>query len=140
MNEASRLDCVFDNIKASLQWRLKAMRCFGYHVIDKPLPPELLTFYVDEVVFRHKYVREQRRYKPRSYDGQVHYFRAAKNPYDLEEWRSITNRKLVVHEIPGTHLTMIEEAGAAELARSLKLCLEQAAAARQRLSSRAAGN
>jgi aspartate racemase len=138
LNAASSFGSLADNVKASLEWRLKALRCSGYHLIDKPLPPELLIFYIDEIVFRRKYLREQHRYRPRLYDGQVHYFRAAQNSRDIEAWQSMTNRKLVVHEIPGTHLTMIEEAGAAELARSLKSCLEQAAAARQPLSSRAA--
>ena len=46
--------------------------------------------------------------------------------------------QLVVHEIPGTHLTMIEDVGAAELARSLRCCLENVAVERQPVESRLA--
>jgi amino acid adenylation domain-containing protein len=138
LNAASRFDLLIDNLKALAGWQLKAMQCYGYHLIDKPLPPELLTFYVDEVVFRRKYAREQRRYRPQPYIGRVDYFRAAQSLTDVNDWRALIDGKLVLHEIPGTHLTMIEEAGAAELAGSLKSCVEQAAADRQRVSSRAA--
>ncbi len=138
LSAASRSDRFFESVRASLRWQLKALQCYGYHLIDRSLPADLLTFYVDEVVFRSKYAREQKRYWPRPYAGRVDYFRAAQSLNDVEEWRVFIDGELVFHDIPGTHLTMIEEAGAAELARSLKSCLEQAAAARQRLSSRAA--
>ena len=139
LNAVNRFDRCLDNLKALLQWQLKAMRCYGYHVIDRPLPPELLTFYVDEIVFRRKYAKEQRRYRPEPYSGRVDYFRAAQSLHDVEAWRSLTNGQLVLHEIPGTHLTMIEDAGAAELALSLKASLEHASAEHQRGSSRVDG-
>jgi amino acid adenylation domain-containing protein len=122
---ANRFDQFLQTVKASAQWRLKAIQCHGYHWVNKPLPPELLTFYVDEIVFRGKYAKEQRRYQPRPFRGCVHYFRATQSLNDVEKWKLITNRQLVVHEIPGTHLTMIEETGALELARGLKLRLEE---------------
>ncbi len=133
----NQFDRFIQTVKASAQWRLKAMHCHVYHLIDKRLPPDLLTFYVDEIVFRCKYAKEQRRYQPQPYNGRVDYFRAAQSLNNIEKWKLITNRKLVVHEIPGTHLTMIEEAGAVELARSLKSCLEESAAEPQRLSRHA---
>lgn len=135
---ANRFDQFIETVKASAQWRRNAIQCYGYHLISKPLPPELLTFYVDEIVFRRKYAKEQRRYQPQPFKGRVDYFKAAQSLNDVEKWQLITNRQLVVHEIPGTHLTMIEEAGARELARRLKSCLEDAAVGLQGASYRAA--
>jgi thioesterase domain-containing protein len=135
--DSNQLDQFVQTVKASAQWRLKAIQCHGYHWVDKPLPPELLTFYVDEIVFRGKYAKEQHRYQPRPYNGRVDYFRAAQSRTDVEKWQLITNRQLVVHETPGTHLSMIEAAGAPELAQSLKLRLEEVAVARQQASDHA---
>jgi thioesterase domain-containing protein len=117
-----------------VRWQLKVVQIYSYHMIDKTLPPELLTFYVDEILFRHKYLKDQGRYQPKPYNGRVHYFRAAQSLNDVEKWKSVTDRELVVHEIPGTHLTMIEDTGAVELARTLKSCLEEACVAPQRFS------
>jgi thioesterase domain-containing protein len=125
---------IFQSMKVSAQWRLKAIQCYGYHFIGKTLSPELLAFYVDEILFRHKYLKDQGRYQPKPYNGRVHYFRAAQSLNDVEKWKSVTDRELVVHEIPGTHLTMIEDTGAVELARTLKSCLEEACVAPQRFS------
>jgi thioesterase domain-containing protein len=137
-SDANRLNQWFQICKASVQLQLKALQCHGYHLLGKKLPPELLAFYVDEIVFRRKYAREQRRYQPQPYDGRVDYFKASQGLIKFEKWQSLTKQQLVVHEISGNHLTMIEGAGAAELAQSIKSCLENVAAERPRVSTRAA--
>jgi amino acid adenylation domain-containing protein len=128
----------FQSIKASSHLQLRALECWGYHLVGKPLPPELLAFYVDEIVFRGKYAKEQRCYQPQPYEGRVDYFKAAHGLTRLETWQALTNGRLVVHEIPGTHLTMIEDAGAVELARNIRVSLDNAANERQRIPSRPA--
>jgi amino acid adenylation domain-containing protein len=130
LNAAGSLGHLAKMIKASAQWRLKAAQCYGYHLTDRALPTDLLTFYVDELVFRRKYAKAQRRYRAQPYGGRVDYFRAAQGRNDVDEWQVLTNQRLVIHEIPGNHLTMIENDGAAELARSIKACLERAEAGR----------
>jgi hypothetical protein len=46
----------------------------------------------------------------------------------------MTNRQLVIHEISGSHLTIIDEPAVFELARCLKSCLEQTTTGPQRAS------
>jgi aspartate racemase len=132
LDAAGRRRYLAYGLKAVVQWRFKAAQCYAYHLIGKSLPSDLLTFYIDEILFGRKYPKEQSRYQPRPYNGQVHYFKASYSSGHVTSWKAVVMRGLVVHEIPGTHLTMIEGAGARELACALKSCLEQAAVAGRR--------
>jgi amino acid adenylation domain-containing protein len=131
---AARMGYLAQTVKLSAQWRLKALQCFGYHLIRRKPPPELLEFYIDEILFDRQFAKAQARYRPRPYSGVVHYFKAAENRKDLVEWQAITNRRLVLHEIPGSHTSIMLEPGLVELSRSIAACLAQSAANQQRSS------
>jgi thioesterase domain-containing protein len=125
LSPADRIRFIWQSIKATAQWRLKAMRCYYYHVVHKKLPADLLVFYIDEILFDREYLKARGRYQPRAYRGLIHIFKAEDSASDTEEWNAMTNRNLLVHEIAGSHLTIVEEPAVFELARCLKSCLEQ---------------
>jgi aspartate racemase len=125
LDAAGRCRHIVHSLKVAVQWRLKAAQCYAYHLFGKSPPPDLLTFYIDEILFDRKYPKEQSSYRPQPYDGQGHFFKASNSSGDLTSWQAMVKRGLVIHEIPGTHLTMIEDAGARELACTLKSCLEK---------------
>ena len=47
----ARLDYLAQTVKAAAHWRLKALLCFGYHLIQRKPPADLLGFYIDEILF-----------------------------------------------------------------------------------------
>ncbi|HXM36910.1 MAG TPA: amino acid adenylation domain-containing protein [Pyrinomonadaceae bacterium] len=110
-------------IKSHL-WR-KVYR--SYETLGRPLPPVLN----DVREFNSMAARE---YVPQVYDGPITLFWASRDlraSYDLVEgWRALAAGEIEVHEIPGTHLDIIEEPHVAELARKLDSCLDRAQARR----------
>ena len=131
---AARLDYLAQTMKAAAQWQFKALQCFSYHLIQRKPPPDLLEFYVDKILFDRRFAEAQARYRPRPFHGPVHYFKAAENRNDLIEWQELTNRQMVLYEIPGNHTSIMLEPGLAELSRSIAACLTQSAAKQQRSS------
>jgi amino acid adenylation domain-containing protein len=131
---AAKMRYLAQTVVTSAQWRLKALKCFGYHLIQRKPPPALLEFYIDEILFDGDFAKAQARYRPQRYGGLVHYFKAVENRNGLDEWGAITNQRLVLHEIPGNHTSIMLEPGLAELSRSIAACLLQSATSQQQSS------
>ena len=71
-------------------------------------------------------------YHPRPYPGKVTLFRAAHRPPGREGdpflgWDRVAGGGMEVHEIPGTHVTLLQEPGVRLLAEELKRCMSREA-------------
>jgi thioesterase domain-containing protein len=70
-------------------------------------------------------------YRPRPYPGRVTLFRAAQRPRGgvadpFLGWERLALGGIEVHEIPGTHTSLMREPGVRILARELTRCIDQA--------------
>jgi thioesterase domain-containing protein len=71
-------------------------------------------------------------YRPGPYQGGVSLFRAAENASDgsrdlTRGWRELASGGVAVHDVPGTHYSIIREPGVRMLAERLAACLDEAA-------------
>jgi amino acid adenylation domain-containing protein len=86
-----------------------------------PLPPFMRSL-------KHISYQAARNYRPRPYPGKVTLFRAMERASGLEAdvflgWDRLALGGMEVHEIPGTHVTMLKEPGVRVLAEALSRCL-----------------
>ena len=83
------------------------------------------------------YTKAVSSYIPARYDGKVFLFREIDLPPELAwlgsdlGWRKIA-RSLSIHNIPGGHFTITEHSNIMIFAEQLKVCLQEAEAARAR--------
>jgi thioesterase domain-containing protein len=69
------------------------------------------------------------RYAPQPYRGRVTLFRAQESPASTAAdlgWKALTRGELVVHPVPGNHMTMMESPCVGDLAGKLAEALEEA--------------
>jgi aspartate racemase len=72
-------------------------------------------------------------YTPKSYSGRVNLFKAMdaffiryqNNPPEIG-WRKFVNGELEIHEVPGSHLGILEEPNVQILAEKLRVCMDKA--------------
>ena len=72
-------------------------------------------------------------YTPKAYSGRVNLFKAMdssfiryqNNPPEIG-WRKFVNGELEIHEVPGTHLGILEEPNVQVLAEKLRVCMDKA--------------
>jgi amino acid adenylation domain-containing protein len=102
-------------------WWLARSSCVR---LGLPLPPILANV---ERVNR----RADRDYVPQVYPGRMTLFRAMEQLPEWEHdpqlgWEDLATGGLVIHDVPGNHLTLIQEPNVRALAEQLNACLEKA--------------
>ncbi len=104
----------------------KAVTCRVYHLLGIRLPPELKTFYVDQVVYGRIYPTAHRNYVPREYSGRAVYFQSEDTRVRVAGWEKLMTKGLEVRPVTGNHLSMLTEPHLKSLAETLKECLAEA--------------
>jgi len=95
-----------------------------------------------EALMEHNFRLAQARYQPRPYPGTIALFRAADISPEIDHagptlgWSGLASDEIEVHEIPGSHHTLVLEPNVRMLVDRLKTCLEQA---QQRAAGHAVG-
>ena len=117
----------------ALKWRLAAMRaraekdakvsvCAISLGLGLRVPPSLRYFY-----FLRAGRKAARRYEAQPYPGQIVLLQAENGIGKVDHiWRSLATERLVVHELPGTHLGIIQGSESQLWADHLAACLEEA--------------
>jgi aspartate racemase len=124
-----------DNVKGKIQrfndklnHRLNEIACKFYLGIGRPLPDNLQDF-----TFRQENIQASRNYVPQVYPGRVALFRSRDQMIGVSSygdpqlgWGELAAGGLECHEVPGTHLGMLQEPHVQVLAEKLKACLDKA--------------
>jgi len=126
-----------DNVKGKIQsfndklnHSLNEIGCKFYIGIGRPLPNHLQDF-----TFQQENIQASRNYVPQVYPGQVALFRSTDQIIGVSSyadpllgWGELAAGGLEFHEVPGTHLGMLQEPHVQVLAEKLKACLDKAQA------------
>ncbi|HEY9877512.1 MAG TPA: amino acid adenylation domain-containing protein [Leptolyngbyaceae cyanobacterium] len=126
-----------DNVKGKIQrfndklnHSLNEIGCKFYIGIGRPLPSHLQDF-----TFQQENIQASRNYVPQVYPGQVALFRSKDQITGVSSyadpllgWGELAAGGLEFHEVPGTHLGMLQEPHVQVLAKKLKACLDKAQA------------
>jgi aspartate racemase len=128
-----------DNVKGKIQrfndqlnHSLNEIGCKFYLGIGRPLPDNLQDF-----TFQQENIQASRNYVPQVYPGQVALFRSKDQIIDVDVssyrdpqlgWGELAAGGLEFHEVPGTHLGMLQEPHVQVLAEKLKASLDKAQA------------
>ncbi|EGK86184.1 amino acid adenylation domain protein [Microcoleus vaginatus FGP-2] len=126
-----------DNVKGKIQrfndklnHSLNEIGCKFYIGIGRPLPKDLQDF-----TFQQENIQASRNYVPQVYPGQVVLFRSTDQIIGVSSyadpllgWGELAAGGLEFHEVPGTHLGMLQEPHVQVLAEKLKACLDKAQA------------
>ncbi len=105
---------------------LDRLNRFMYGVVIRsglPLPPFMRSM-------KHISYQAAVLYHPRPYSGKVTLFRATQRPPGADVgvflgWDRVALGGMEVHEVPGTHVTLLKEPGVRVLAEELKQCLSR---------------
>ncbi len=131
------LEKMNENVKGKIQsfndtlnHSLNEIGCKFYLGIGRPLPNNLQDF-----TFQKENNQASRNYVPQVYPGRVTLFRSRDQIIDVSSyrdpqlgWGELAAGGLECHEVPGTHLGMLEEPHVQVLAEKLKDCLDKAQA------------
>ena len=103
---------------------------------DTPMPPEVLTFHLEQL-----YGEAYRAYEARAYPGALTLFRARErgHQHDINPtlgWSDVRLGSLEVIEVPGLHGLMVREPHVEVLARELRSSIDRAMAAVRRPARR----
>ncbi|HED12356.1 MAG TPA: non-ribosomal peptide synthetase, partial [Gammaproteobacteria bacterium] len=112
----------FDREKIAI--RIKTVICGMFLCFDIPIPVSLRDFYIVE-----NYLDAIRDYKPKKYKGEVVLFRSEEFAEHDERlgWGDVAEGGVKVHNIPGTHMGMIDDdKNVGILAEELSAEIEQA--------------
>jgi len=76
-----------------------------------------------------------KRYHPRPYSGRVTLFRAAKHDSQYGSdpklgWAEVAKEGVDVHEVPGDHISILDDPGVGVLAEKLRSCIDRARSAK----------
>jgi aspartate racemase len=126
-----------ENVKGKIQrfndklnHSLNEIGCKFYLGIGRPLPNNLQDF-----TFRQENIQASRNYVPQVYPGRVTFFRSRDEIIRVSSyrapqlsWGELAAGGLECHEVPGTHLGMLQEPHVQVLAEKLKACLDKAQA------------
>jgi aspartate racemase len=124
-----------DNVKGRIQrfndqlnHSLNEIGCKFYLGIGRPLPNNLQDF-----TFQQENIQASRNYLPQVYPGRVTLFRSRDQIIDVSSyadphlgWGELAAEGLEFHEVPGTHLGILQEPHVQVLAEKLKACLDKA--------------
>lgn len=132
-------------VRKSLQSRIKKLLIFPlvkscklaicevYSQTGRSLPDRLQNF-----LFREQNQQAKQKYTPKAYSGRVVLMRANKmlfdwhRPHSYQEptlgWSLLVKGGLEIHDVPGDHLSMLQEPNISVLAERLKACIQQSAA------------
>ncbi len=128
-----------DNVKGKIQkfnhklnHSLNKIGCKLYLGIGRPLSNNLQDF-----TFQQENIQASRNYVPQVYPGRVALFRSRDQIIDVDVsscrdpqlgWGKLAAGGLECHEVPGTHLGMLQEPHVQVLAEKLTACLDKAQA------------
>ncbi|MBW4546344.1 MAG: amino acid adenylation domain-containing protein [Symplocastrum torsivum CPER-KK1] len=126
-----------DNVKGKIQsfndklnHSLNEIGCKFYLGIGRPLPDNLQDF-----TFQQENNQASKNYVPQVYPGRVTLFRSRDQIIDISSyrdpqlgWGELATGGLERHEVPGTHLGMLQEPHVQVLAEKLKAYLDKAQA------------
>jgi hypothetical protein len=126
INLHRKLIPMLERIHGRVKNSFKTAACTVYHLLRRPLPPSLQTFYIEEIVYGIFYHKAARAYIPHVYPGQVTLFNAQASTSRWDGWSKLVTGGIEVHETSGTHLGIIQEPHVWELAEQLRLCLHKA--------------
>jgi len=104
----------------------KAMTCYAYHALNRTLPPQLHTFYVEKIVHPRLYREASRYYELKRHPGRLDFFAPEQGGDRSTPWRALAEEGIEIHRIPGDHSTMFAAPGVTILAGRLTACLEKA--------------
>ena len=81
------------------------------------------------------FVFAAKRYHPRPYSGRVTLFRAARHdpqygPDPKLGWAEVAKEGVDVHEVPGDHISILDDPGVGVLAEKLRSCIDRARSAK----------
>lgn len=115
------------SIRESIERLVNLARCRWLEMRGRKLTDPLVDFIQLEVNTRASQI-----YRPEPYDGRITYFKAmdvqeTRMRHDLH-WKQIALGGLELHEVPGDHLSMMEEPFVRELGMRLDECLSRAMA------------
>jgi aspartate racemase len=124
-----------DNVKGKIQrfndqlnHSFNKIGCKFYLGIGRPLPDNLQDF-----TFRQENIQALRNYVPQVFPGRVTLFRSREQIIGVSSygdpqlgWGELAAGGLEFHDIPGTHLGMLQEPHVQVLAEKLKACLDKA--------------
>ena len=101
--------------------------CVWYRLFNKPLPLHLEKFYTEELLFG-KMRQSTRNYRPVAYPGHVVYFKAESSGCEdaVTFWQRLALGGMEVHEVPGDHVTLLQEPYVGELFPKLNAILARA--------------
>ncbi len=119
-----RLTYVLERVQERIKRRFNTVSCKVYHFLGVPLPPDLQTFYVEEIVYGTIYPKARRAYVPQVYSGRVIIFKAEGSFYN-PQLDGVTGR-LEIHAVPGDHQSILVEPHIQVWAEQLKVCLQSA--------------
>lgn len=128
------LEKTIENVKGKTQrfnhqlnHSLKKICCKFYLSIWQPLPDNLQDF-----TFQQENQEAASNYVPQAYPGPVSFFRAmdeiagVSSYHDsLLGWGELAAGGLEIHEVPSTHLGMLQEPHVQVLAEKLKACIDR---------------
>jgi amino acid adenylation domain-containing protein len=128
--KATSLGELWKQLYGPIRWRLeaflgwcKAAVCSAYLRSGRRVPEALRQFY-----FYNACIAAARRYRPETYAGPIVLFCTQRSDDPESHWRPLACGGLEVHDIPGQHLDILQDAHVRILARQLKGCLELMAA------------
>jgi hypothetical protein len=114
------------SISAALCNSAKMMTCYAYHAVNRTLPPQLQSFYLDRIVNARLDREARRHYALKPYPGRVIFFTVHQGPDRSAPWRVLAQDGIEIQLIPGDRASLFAEPGITVLADRLKTCLERA--------------
>jgi aspartate racemase len=104
----------------------KRLRCEMYLRVRRPMPPELRTFYIGEILFGDHYPAAAKAYRSQRYDGPAVLIHTGSNhAFDPEiVWRELIPEGLTAYTVPGKHLEILKEPLVAAVATHLSNYLQ----------------
>jgi len=123
------LEKTIKRLNDKLNHSLKTIGCKFYLSIGQPLPNNLQDF-----TFEQENQEAASNYVPQAYSGQVTLFQATDEIVGVGSyldpllgWGELAVGGLKIHEVPSTHLGMLQEPHVQVLAEKLKACIERGA-------------
>jgi len=106
----------------------KRLRCEIYLRLERPMPPELRTFYIGEILFGEHYPAASRVYRAERYDGHAVLIHTGKRGgFDPETtWRELVPDHLINYLVSGEHLEILKDPLIGVVGGHLRICLQEA--------------
>jgi thioesterase domain-containing protein/acyl carrier protein len=115
---------MLSSVKTRVEYFLWGMTCRYFNWRQRPIPTRLR----DNVKF---FTAVELRYRPKPYPGRITLFKAAEHeavfgPDPEMGWGRVARGGVEVYEVPGDHMTILDEPRLAKLVERLQVCLDAA--------------